>query len=146
MPPITPNPFPEMKAGEEDYAHVEGITVWEATVSVLPPEGQAGKGESHGSPRVGEPNHNWETGERLIIRRTDGWEAVWRGEVPVGESCISIERRILLMNSLRPNTNTEPVTCLDGVCDAPGAGASDTQESRCQYGYGQCDERGSPWG
>lgn len=145
MLPITPNPFPEMKAGEEDYAHVEGITVWEGTVSMLPPEVQAGKGESQRSPRIGEANHNWEAGERIIIRGTQGWEVVWRGEVPVGESCNSIERRILLIRSLRSNPNTEPVTCLDGVCDAPGAGASDAQESRHQFGHGQCDQRGSPW-
>lgn len=63
LPPITPNPFPRMKEGEEDYAAVDGVVVWEGSV----------ESEVEGS----------EDGRR-VIKTEDGWVIVWRGEVPIG--------------------------------------------------------------
>ena len=56
--PITPNPYPAMSSGEEQYANVEGVVIWEGAAE--------------------------EGGERLVFKRDGNWEVVWRGLVPIG--------------------------------------------------------------
>jgi len=63
LPPITPNPFPGMPEGEEQYAKAEGLVVWEGAVAEI----------------------DKTQGGRMEFRRDTGWEVVWRGEVPIGE-------------------------------------------------------------
>lgn len=56
--PVTPNPHPGMKGGEDHYAQIEGQVVWEAEV----------------------------VDEWKVIKSDDGsWDVVWKGEVPVGK-------------------------------------------------------------
>lgn len=67
--PTTPNPFPAMRGGEEEYADVEGVTVWEGEVGLMDSEKAVGKKDG-----------------RSFSRRVDGgYEVVWEGEVPIGE-------------------------------------------------------------
>lgn len=60
-PPLTPLPLPATSPGAEDYADIEGVTVWEGAVEV--------DGESRPT----------------LVHGDDGWSAVWRGEMTVGE-------------------------------------------------------------
>lgn len=66
-PLTTPNPFPAMTPGAEGYGNVEGVTVWEGAVET--PDGD----------RV------------VLVKTDDGWTAVWRGELSVGGSQLSVE-------------------------------------------------------
>ncbi|KAL7424980.1 hypothetical protein Q5752_000667 [Cryptotrichosporon argae] len=70
--PVTPNPFPAMAAAEEDYAHVEGVGVWEGAVG-------------DGRPRV--------------IRVREGWAVVCRGEVPIVYARTSINNPVLALTA-----------------------------------------------
>ncbi|BEI83319.1 hypothetical protein CcaverHIS002_0311870 [Cutaneotrichosporon cavernicola] len=57
-PPLTPRPVPAMSPGAEEYADLEGVTVWEGEVAV--------------------------DGSRPTLVHTDeGWVAVWVGEMNV---------------------------------------------------------------
>lgn len=57
----TPNPFPAMTPGAEAFAGVEGVTVWEGAVETPDADGA------------------------VLVKTDEGWTAVWRGELPVGE-------------------------------------------------------------
>ena len=59
LPPITPSPYPAMSDGEEQYASVDGVVVWESAV---------------------------EDSERLVFKRDGAWEVIWRGHIPLGQS------------------------------------------------------------
>jgi hypothetical protein len=64
-PPVTPNPYPATSEGEERYAGVEGVTVWEGEVGLIDEEGKRGKG-------------------RQVVRKDGGWTILWQGELPIG--------------------------------------------------------------
>ncbi|CAK9780410.1 hypothetical protein CC85DRAFT_300431 [Cutaneotrichosporon oleaginosum] len=58
-PPLTPRPVPATSPGAEEYADLEGVTVWEGEVAV--------DGETRPT----------------LVRTADGWIAVWCGEMSV---------------------------------------------------------------
>jgi hypothetical protein len=66
---MTPNPFPAMAETETQYAHVDGVTVWEGAVEEI-----EGKGEKVMKEKTG----------ATIFRNEGGWGVIWRGQVPVG--------------------------------------------------------------
>lgn len=68
---VTPMPKPRMHDEQEHYAAIEGVTVWEGTVAEL--DGHGVKERLEGS-----------AGGRVIIRVENGWEVVYKGQVPVG--------------------------------------------------------------
>ena len=72
MDPSTPNPFPSMRGGEEQYADVDGVTVWEGEVGLI---GQTGAEE-----------RRKESGRTISRKVEGGHEIIWEGEVPIGES------------------------------------------------------------
>jgi hypothetical protein len=74
-PPVTPNPFPAMNEGEERYAGIEGVLVWEGEVQL--PSEETGWTEGV------------EQKERIVIKREEGWQVVWRGELPISKSVLS---------------------------------------------------------
>lgn len=66
--PLTPNPLPAVRGGEENYAGVEGVTVWEGDVGPLAIAGMSDQRKDLGSVR----------------RVQGGFEMIWEGEVPIG--------------------------------------------------------------
>lgn len=75
--PATPNPFPAVRGGEEEYADVEGVTVWEGDVGMMS-NPDAGSGGKKGTGEKAEAGS--------IVRRVEGgYEVIWEGEVPVGK-------------------------------------------------------------
>ena len=66
-------PFPAMRDTEDDYAQVQGVTVWEGEVGPLPAEKT---GQTVGETMRGE-KYRW------IIECEDGWEVVYQGQSPV---------------------------------------------------------------
>lgn len=74
--PATPNPFPAMRGGEEEYADVEGVTVWEGEVGSIDPT-KADQGHIMDGKKDGR------TFSRVV---EGGYEVIWEGEVPVGKS------------------------------------------------------------
>lgn len=50
-----------MTPGAEAFAGVEGVTVWEGAVETPDADGA------------------------VLVKTDEGWTAVWRGELPVGE-------------------------------------------------------------
>lgn len=72
-PPLTPVPLPFTTGEDARYAAVEGVTIWEGAVETQ------------------------DDARPVVFKTNEGWTAVWRGEVPVGECCVaregSIERR-----------------------------------------------------
>ncbi|KAK8849494.1 hypothetical protein IAR55_004828 [Kwoniella newhampshirensis] len=87
LPPVTPNPFPAMSSGEEQYAHVEGVVVWEGAV-----EEQSGPWE------VGKERKSGGSGRR-VFRREGGWEVIWQGEVPVAYVRSPIQNPLLALTA-----------------------------------------------
>ncbi|KAL1413197.1 hypothetical protein Q8F55_000948 [Vanrija albida] len=59
-PPLTPNPVPGTRGNEEEWAGVQGVTVWEGAVEAPDTD-----------PRP------------VVVRGEEGWVAVWRGELPI---------------------------------------------------------------
>ncbi|WWD20118.1 hypothetical protein CI109_104593 [Kwoniella shandongensis] len=106
LPPVTPNPFPATSAGEEQYAHVEGVVVWEGAV-----EEQSGPWEE-GKERKGS---GW---GRRVFRRKGGWEVIWRGEVPVAYVRTPVQNPLLALTAsvtLRDQTTTHTKTHRKGA-------------------------------
>lgn len=60
-PPLTPVPLPFTAGEDARYAAIEGVTIWEGAVE---------------TPDDARP---------VVFKTSEGWTAVWRGEVPVGE-------------------------------------------------------------
>lgn len=58
-PPLTPVPLPFTTGEDARYAAIEGVTIWEGAVE---------------TPDDSRP---------VVFKTSDGWTAVWRGEVPV---------------------------------------------------------------
>lgn len=83
----TPNPFPGMKRGEEAYAHVEGITVWEGEAAVMRDDGDAQLATSEGEKK---------DANRMVFRSRHGWTVVWRGSLPIGSFWPPKRRHALL--------------------------------------------------
>jgi hypothetical protein len=75
-PPVTPNPAPAVNEGDERYAGIEGVSVWEGEVGMNP------AGEMDGS--LQDRNSDTSSKERLIVRSEEGWDVVWKGELPIG--------------------------------------------------------------
>ncbi|KAK4685995.1 hypothetical protein P7C73_g4143, partial [Tremellales sp. Uapishka_1] len=75
LPPLTPNPFPAMAETEAQYAHVDGVVVWEGAVV-----------------EEGRSRH-------VVFRTESGWQVVWRGEVPVAYVRTQIPNPILSLTS-----------------------------------------------
>ena len=71
----TPIPHPSMSEGEDGYATVEGVIVWEGGVGELDISGVAEKDEG----LLG-------AGGRVILKGEEGWDVVYKGQVPVGMS------------------------------------------------------------
>ncbi|WVR08242.1 hypothetical protein IAU60_005289 [Kwoniella sp. DSM 27419] len=88
LPPTTPNPFPTMARGEEQYAHVDGVVVWEGPVedAAGPWEDNEGKGKGGG-------------GGRKVIKTEHGWEVVWRGQVPIAYVRTQIQNPLLALTA-----------------------------------------------
>lgn len=70
-------PQPSMDADEEQYAGVEGVTVWEGPVQelkeILKPEFGGDISSSRG-----------------ILKKDGRWEVTYKGQVPVGQSLHSM--------------------------------------------------------
>ncbi|WVQ79410.1 hypothetical protein IAT38_001507 [Cryptococcus sp. DSM 104549] len=98
LPPVTPNPFPAMNAGEEQYANVEGVVVWEGAVEdQLGPWEEKGKRASVGS--------GW---GRRVLRTEGGWEVIWKGEVPIAYVRTPVQNPLLALTAsvtLRDHAN-----------------------------------------
>lgn len=62
----TPRPYPNTPPENEEYAGLEGVTVWEGAVECE------------------------ESSKPVLIREQDAWTAVWRGEMPVGQFKVDI--------------------------------------------------------
>jgi len=80
-----------MGADEAQYASVEGVTVWEGAVDSL--EGKTGgdetvdgQGIGGGLEDVNERDDTGARGGRVIVRGKEGWDVVYKGQVPVGKS------------------------------------------------------------
>nr|XP_019043313.1 hypothetical protein I302_07888 [Kwoniella bestiolae CBS 10118]OCF22243.1 hypothetical protein I302_07888 [Kwoniella bestiolae CBS 10118] len=101
FPPVTPNPFPAMNQGEEQYANVEGVVVWEGPVEEVSGPWEEGK------PKI---TSNAPGGGRRIIRIKEGWEVIWRGEVPIAYVRTQIQNPLLALTAsvtLRDQTHTK---------------------------------------
>lgn len=64
-------PQPSMDREEEQYAGVEGVTVWEGPVQELKETLKPDFGDSMGS--------------RGILKKDGRWEITYKGQVPVGK-------------------------------------------------------------
>ncbi|WVQ75097.1 hypothetical protein IAR50_004706 [Cryptococcus sp. DSM 104548] len=94
LPPVTPNPFPAMSAGDEQYANVEGVVVWEGAV-----EDQLGPWEEKKTSGSGEEllkGHGW---GRRVFKRDGAWEVIWKGEVPVAYVRTPVENPVLALTA-----------------------------------------------
>ncbi|WVF68636.1 hypothetical protein IAT40_003406 [Kwoniella sp. CBS 6097] len=87
FPPVTPNPFPSMNQGEEQYAHVEGVVVWEGAVEEVEGPWEEGKGRKGSG------------GGRKVFRVDGGWRVVWRGEVPIAYVRTQIQNPLLALTA-----------------------------------------------
>lgn len=78
---MTPNPFPAMADAESQYATVEGITVWEGAVD---------ESSDKSTEKI--------KGKVLVFKVKEGWQAVWRGDLPIGEhnSCNDVVQEEML--------------------------------------------------
>ena len=98
-PPVTPNPFPRMGSDEEQYAGVEGVTVWEGPVESL--KGKVGgdeldQGQTFGGglSDVQNLDESGSRGGRVIVRGENGWDVVYKGQIPVGKLTASLCLRL----------------------------------------------------
>lgn len=80
-----------MNEGEEQYADVEGVTVWEGMVEV--PEETISARDHKGHVDVDR--------DRWIVKTPNGWTVIWKGEVPIGESVISRQSSTLTNRYVR---------------------------------------------
>jgi hypothetical protein len=62
-----------MKESEDDYAHVQGVNVWEGDIGPLP---RADEATGSQDTRRGDK-------ARCIIEGDDGWEVIYQGQAPV---------------------------------------------------------------
>ncbi|OCF61781.1 hypothetical protein L486_01442 [Kwoniella mangroviensis CBS 10435] len=102
-PPVTPNPFPAMSQGEEQYANVEGVVVWEGAVEEV-----SGPWEE-GNNKTKLPTKGTSGSGRKVIRVKDGWEIIWRGEVPIAYVRTQIQNPLLALTAsvtLRDQTHS----------------------------------------
>jgi hypothetical protein len=78
-------PFPAMRDTEDDYAQVQGVTVWEGDVGTLPPADKKGAAQeiAHGE------KYRW------IFHGDDGWDVVYQGQAPVAYVRTPIQNPIL---------------------------------------------------
>ncbi|KAK1923737.1 TRAPP trafficking subunit Trs65-domain-containing protein [Papiliotrema laurentii] len=83
---VTPMPKPRMHDEQEHYAAIEGVTVWEGTVAEL--DGHGVKERLEGS-----------AGGRVIIRVENGWEVVYKGQVPVVYVRTQIQNPVLSLTA-----------------------------------------------
>ena len=65
-----------MRESEDDYAQVQGVTVWEGDVGPLPADAK-GKGAAGSEGSLREGKYRW------IIEGDDGWDIVFQGQAPV---------------------------------------------------------------
>nr|XP_019009139.1 uncharacterized protein I206_05784 [Kwoniella pini CBS 10737]OCF47920.1 hypothetical protein I206_05784 [Kwoniella pini CBS 10737] len=97
-PPVTPNPFPTMHSGEEQYANVEGVIVWEGGVEEITGQWEEGKNKSSAG------------SGRKVIKAKDGWEIIWTGEVPIAYVRTQIQNPLLALTAsitLRDQSHTK---------------------------------------
>ncbi|KAI9633031.1 TRAPP trafficking subunit Trs65-domain-containing protein [Dioszegia hungarica] len=136
--PATPNPFPAMRGGEEEYADVEGVTVWEGDVGMVSTP-EAGSGGKKG------------TGEKVearsVVRRVEGgYEVIWEGEVPVAYVRTQIQNPLLALTAsitLRPDALTRSGHRSHGsVATLEGSVLSDGEE---EEGGAASDEEEEAW-
>ncbi|WWC93022.1 uncharacterized protein L201_007986 [Kwoniella dendrophila CBS 6074] len=104
-PPITPNPFPKMDQGEEQYANIEGVVVWEGNVEEVSGPWEEDDKSSLLHSKLKNPGIG-----RKIIRSKDGWNIIWRGEVPIAYVRTQIQNPLLALTAsvtLRDQTHTK---------------------------------------
>ncbi|WWC65652.1 uncharacterized protein I303_108273 [Kwoniella dejecticola CBS 10117] len=102
-PPVTPNPFPAMHAGEEQYANVEGVVVWEGAVEEASGPWEEGRPKVHVGPAASGSG-------RKVIKTNEGWEIIWRGEVPIAYVRTQIQNPLLALTAsvtLRDQSHTK---------------------------------------
>ncbi|WRT69491.1 uncharacterized protein IL334_006477 [Kwoniella shivajii] len=109
VPPVTPNPFPAMNKEEEQYAHIDGVVVWDGAVEEVPgpwEESETKHGKSLGKSGSGSGSGSG----RKIIRVQDGWEVIWKGEVPIAYVRTQIQNPLLALTAsatLRDTSHTK---------------------------------------
>ncbi|OCF46101.1 hypothetical protein I317_00191 [Kwoniella heveanensis CBS 569] len=108
FPPVTPNPFPSMSQDEEQYAHVEGVIVWEGAVEEVEGPWEEGKGRRGSG------------GGRKVFKVDGGWRIVWRGEVPIAyvrtqiqDPLLALTASVTLREAGQPKTHRKGAPSLD---------------------------------
>ena len=82
----TPNPFPAMREGEEGYAKVEGVIIWDGPVSMESRDSSGAEMPKMGHSSQGLDDTIWDKSGRIIFKGNQGWTVVWKGQVPIGAS------------------------------------------------------------
>ena len=78
-----------MEADDEQYAAVEGVIVWEGPVDSLKARKAGEEGDQPDETGVMEEEEGDEVGMkggRVIVRGEEGWNVIYKGQVPVGKS------------------------------------------------------------